>query len=317
MRKLCPVVLILCLIMITACGRSDPPTPTATPTPIPPTATPTPIPLSLEERAYLDAIHKLNDKYDRDAISWDLMEEHLKGLKAPVEFAEAHNRLLATLQEVSFASEMFRLSATTYMLSYCSFSSLDYYSCMLRQDNALSDMKRYGAEVDAARALFRTQWTEAQATWADYRLAHGEQPIPSATPFQLPPAITPAPRKTAATGVFGAEVTVTAVNMDAWSTIQAFNSYNKAPAAGNKYVMVTVRVVNRSSEKIWVSAGEFSIYADRTNYKESAQTNPDDFESKDLEPGASTSGNLSFEAPKGLSGAVLLYLMGDLSMALE
>jgi len=143
------------------------------------------------------------------------------------------------------------------------------------------------------------------------------KPAPTVTPFPLPPVTTPGPRSTAIAGDLGVEVVVTAVNPDAWSVIKAASSSNDAPKSGNKYIMVTVRVVNRGSGRIWVGASQFSIYAHGTSYEEGNQTNPNDFEAKELAPGESTSGNLSFEAPITATDVVLLYLAGDVVMALD
>lgn len=66
-----------------------------------------------------------------------------------------------------------------------------------------------------------------------------------------------------------------------------------------------------------MGASQFSIYANGTSYEEGGQTNPNDFEAKELAPGKSTSGNLSFEAPITATDVVLLHLGGDVVMALE
>lgn len=279
--------------------------------------TPTPIPLTLEERGYFDAVYKLRDKYDRGFMSWSLMEESLKGLKPPAALAETHAQMVSAITDANFAMEMFRLSMMTYLLTYCSFSSWDYSLCILRQENARADAERYAAQVDAARARFRTLWAEAQDAWDAYRIARGAEPMPTATPFPLPPVNTPAPPGTAVKGVYETEITVTAVNKDAWSVIKAEDDSNDVPATGHKYIMVAVRVVNRASEPVWVHKSHFSLYANGTEYEEADQANPDDFEAKQLGPGESTSGNLSFEVPAEVSNAILLFLRGDLVLALQ
>lgn len=326
MRTRMPLWLVALLVVALAavgCGARRPsatPTPvgpTATPTALPPTATPTAPPLTSEEQDYFDAVYKLREKYDRGLLSWSLMETTLKALKPPLPLADTHAAMLSTLADNSFAAEMFSLSLQIYALSYCSFGSWDYSSCIQRQDNALADAKRYGAQIDAARARFRTLWAEALNSGDNYRVAHGAGPVPTVTPFPRPPVTTPAPRGTATTGVFDTEITVTGVNMDAWSAIKAASSSNKAPATGDKYIMVAVRVVNRAPEKVWLHESQFSLYADGTTYEESGQTDPSDFDAKELGPGESTSGNLSFAVPTGVSDAVLLFLDGDLVMALK
>ena len=248
------------------------------------------------------------------------MEESLKGIKVPAMLAETHDQLVSTIAEANFADTMFQLSMMNYLFSDCSFSSTDYYFCKQREDNDRRDAQKYATQADAAKASFRTLWHAAQKTWDDYQAQHGVEPAPTVTPFPLPPITTPGPRGTAIAGVLGVEVVVTAMNSDAWSVIKAESSSNDAPKSGNKYIMVTVRVVNRGSEHIWVDARQFSIYSNGTSYEESKQTNPNDFEANELGPGGSTGGNLSFEVPNPMSTAsqaVLLYLSGDVVMALE
>ena len=279
-----------------------------------------PPPLTSQEKSYFDAVYRLRDQYDRHLMSWTLMEESLKGTKAPAALAETHGQLVSTITEANLATTMFELSMMTYVLSYCSITSTDYYFCKQRQDNARRDAEKYASQSDAARARFQTQWEAAQLTWDTYQAEHGVTPAPMVTPFPLPPITIPGPRGTAIAGDLGVEVVVTAVNPDAWSLIKAESSSNDAPKSGNNYILVTVRVVNRGSERIWVDASQFSIYANGTSYEEGAQHNPDDFEAKELGPGESTGGNLSFEAPGPVSAAsqtVLLYLLGDVVMALQ
>ncbi len=316
------LLLSILVILLTGCGGFPPrntPTPTITPIPTD-TPTPTPPPLTSQEKSYFDAVYRLRDQYDRDLLDWSLIEDLLKDIKAPAALAATHKQLLTTLTEANFAASMFKLSMMTYLLSNCSFSSTDYFLCKQREDNARRDAEKYATQTGAAKARFRIQWEAAQLTWDNYLAEHGVESAPTVTPFPLPPVTTPGPRGTAVAGVLGVEVVVTAVNPDAWSVIKAESSSNDAPKSGNKYIMVTVRVVNRGSEHIWVDASQFSIYANGTFYEESEQTNSNDFEAKELGPGWSTGGNLSFEVPNPMSTAsqaVLLYLSGDVVMALE
>jgi hypothetical protein len=320
-----PVRLLLgvLVVLLAGCGGLSPslaigdtPTPTITPLPTD-TPTPTPPPLTTQEQDYFLAISRLRERYDHGLMSWSLMEDSLKALKAPAALADTHDQLVSTITEANFATTMFRLSAMTYVLSYCSFSSLDYFSCKLRQDNARSDMQKYATQADAARAHFRTLWNAAHKTWDHFRAQHAVEPMPTVTPFPLPPIMTPAPLAKAVAGVLGVEVVVTAVNADAWSVIKAAKDSNVAPPTGRKYMMVTVKVVNRGSERVLVDRNQFSLYANGESYAESEQTNPNDFVAKELMPGESTGGNVSFTVPTTASVAVLLYLAGDVVMALE
>lgn len=327
------LLLIPLLVLLSACGGNQEPTPVPvaaapTDTPLPtatasptntaePTATPTTVPLTASEEAYFDAIYTIRDKKEAAFYSFPLLAEVLDQLQPPSALAATHSRLLEVLGTLNTTFELFKLSALTYSLSWCDINSYDYYSCTLREEQALSDMRTYGAQFDSTKAQFQTLWQEAQVTWDEYRIAHGAESMPTATPFPLPPVATPIPVSTPGTGVFGTKVVVQKVDQDAWKAIEGENQFNDAPDVGNKYIMVTIFVANRSQETINVSPSDFSVYIDGEIFEESGQLNPDDFEGGNLAVSASASGNLSFEVPSRSTGAVLLYLKGDLVMALN
>jgi len=81
-----------------------------------------PPPLTSQEKSYFDAVYRLRDQYDRHLMSWTLMEESLKGIKAPAMLAETHHQLVSTITEANLATTTFELSMITYvsLSSYCS-----------------------------------------------------------------------------------------------------------------------------------------------------------------------------------------------------
>ncbi len=223
------------------------------------------------------------------------------------------------VNQVTLANSMLKLSLLTYVASlYCDPLSISYWSCVQRSNEAKENALLDASKVDTARAKFVDEWAAAERVWDAYHVAHGSQPVPTATPFPLPPLQTPLPLKTAGKGTFGTELTVLAVNTNAWSLIKAENSFNDAPKSGQKYVMVKVRVTNRSQAKMNVGTEDFSLYGLGNTYKEANQINPNDFTDGEIERGGSLEGNLSFEVPTTVKESlVLLYLKGDLVMALK
>jgi hypothetical protein len=325
MRKYTNLTLVIVVIILSACGSGgSPPTPPATsiPTETPvPTDTPTPTvaPLTQREESYFTTLYEIRDKWQTGFYSWTLLEQALKDLTPPSRLATTHQKVLNAVGEVTFANTMLELAFATFLASlYCSPTSLDYWSCTQRRDQAKENALQYASKSDAAKTNFVVEWAAAEKVWDPYRVAHGSQPIPTATPFPMPPLQTPAPLKTTVTGVFGTELTVLTVNTNAWSLIKTENSFNDAPKNGHKYIMVKVRVTNRSRAKMSVFASNFSLYAPDSTYEEAKQLNPDDFKGGEIENGSSREGNLSFEVPTTTKAPlVLLYLKGDLVMALK
>lgn len=337
MNRITIVVLLLCIgLALVACGGqeetpapvveapivADMSVPTDTPTEAPTaTATPQPAlkPLSVAEEEYFREIYDIRDKAQAGFYTFDRLGLALADLNPPASLAPTHQELTDLLTDLTFKLSLFRLASMTFVLTNCSINSYDYWLCTQRQNKAKQDMYTYAAASDDAKAAFLARWEQAQQEWDRYRIAHGAQPIPTATPFPLPPITTPVPIDTAGRGVFGTEVTVDSANFDAWPVIKDENMFNDAPDAGDKYVMVHIRVTNHGQETIDVGASDFSIYLDDQLYQAgSGQVLSDKFEGGELAPGESSVGYVYFEVPKVTEGELLLtFLKGDIVFALE
>ena len=98
------------------------------------------------------------------------------------------------------------------------------------------------------------------------------------------------------------EVTVVDVNPDAWSVVQAANTFNEPPEEGYRMVLITLRVVNvQAADKAdTISEGDFEMVGSRNQVY------------KTFDPGCGVTPNdLSAELfPQGMAEGTVCFQVG-------
>lgn len=110
------------------------------------------------------------------------------------------------------------------------------------------------------------------------------------------------------------ELTVVAVNRDAWPLVQAASRFNDPPAANMKMLMITVRAKNVSTAQKPENIDSFSFRLvgarnqlyDNFDEKHDCGTIPDDLDA-DLFPGGQAQGNVCFKVASDETGFVLVW----------
>ncbi len=111
----------------------------------------------------------------------------------------------------------------------------------------------------------------------------------------------------------GLEITILAVNLNAWTVVQAENQFNDPPAPGNRMILVRVRVTNISTgdETVTVSEGDLSLTGSRNviydTFSESSSCGvvPEALQGE-MFPGGSAEGNVCFQVPADETGPVIV-----------
>lgn len=110
------------------------------------------------------------------------------------------------------------------------------------------------------------------------------------------------------------EITVTAVDRDAWPKVQAASRFNDPPAANEKMLLMTVRARNISTNQKPenLDAYSFKLVGSRNQLydlyspKTDCGTIPNDLDA-DLFPNGQTEGNVCFKVPSDETGFVLIW----------
>lgn len=109
----------------------------------------------------------------------------------------------------------------------------------------------------------------------------------------------------------GWEVTVLAVDEDAWPEVQAENTFNDPPEQGYRMVLITVRVTNvqTKDEAASISEGDFELVGSRnqvySSFERSCGVTPNDLMAE-LFPEGTAEGTVCFQAGTDETGLILI-----------
>lgn len=275
--------------------------------------------LSADEEAYFTAVYTFREKYDRGFYNLERAGQAFQAIQPLEEFTTLHTEISTLFTEMNNNNEQ----ATKYMSTWASkslcYSMFRTASCKRDRDAAEKSMKEYQQKYDDSKAKFDKKWHETENAWDAYRTARNAPLIGTVTPFPLPPDKASVALSTPATGIFGVEILVKEVNLDAFPVIKTKNELNPAPDEGQRYLMIYVKATNHSSEEMPVFTSKFSLLVGGETYKyRLILVLPDALKGKYLESGESTEGNLAFEIPISAQPPYfLLYLSGDVIVEIK